>query len=92
MRRWLNIGIPIAIGIACFVSVTRNGFDPEHPTFWYCLLMVMVVASLVSIIRRGLDRSIPMSKSNRLIRVIGGSIWALLILGGMAAQVWKALR
>ena len=90
--RWINIGIPIAIGVAVLVSVARHGFDPEHPSFWYCLLMVLVLVSLVSIIRRGLNRSIPMSASSRMIRVVGGSFWALMILGGMVVQLWRALR
>jgi hypothetical protein len=92
VRRWLNIGIPVAIGVAALVSFAHNGFDIDHPSFWYILLMVLVLVSLVSIVRRGLDPNVPMSKSSRLIRVIGGSIWALMILGGMAAKVWIALR
>ncbi len=92
VRRWLNVGISVAIGVAVLVSIARGGFDPEHPSFWYCLLMVSVFVSLVSIIRSGLDRDVPMSTGSRLIRVIGGSLWALMILGRMVALVWKALR
>lgn len=92
MRRWHQIGIPVAIGFAAIVSFARNGLDPQHPSFWYCLLMVMVLVSLISIVRRALDRRVTMSTSSRLIRVIGGSIWALMILGGMAVQLWKALH
>jgi hypothetical protein len=74
------------------ISISRKGFDPERPSFWYCLLMVLVLASLISAIRSGLDRNVQMSKTSRILRVVGGSIWALAILGGMAVQVWSALH
>jgi len=92
MQPWLHIGIPVAIGVAAVVSFARNGYDPDHPSFWYILLMVLVFASLVSIIRSRFDRSIAMSTSGRMIRVVGGSIWALILLAGIAVKVWTALR
>lgn len=64
----------------------------ERPSFAYCLLMVLLLVSLTSIVRSGLDRSVPMSRAGRLTRVLGGGIWALMILLGMVLQVWNALR
>lgn len=92
MKRWLGIGIPLAAGAAVLLEVARGRFDVERPSFAYCLLMVLLLVSLIAIVRSGLDRSVPMSRASRLIRVLGGGVWALLILLGMAVQVWNALR
>ena len=92
MRPTLRFYLVGAVGVAVAWSVFHSGFDPDKPTFLYCLLMVIVLVSLVSIIRSGLDRTVPMSKTSRMIRVVGGSIWALAILAGMAIQVWRAIR
>jgi hypothetical protein len=45
MERWVQIGIPAAIIVAAEISFARGGFDPEHPNFWYCLLMVTLLVS-----------------------------------------------
>ena len=88
----LRIAIVVVIGLAVAISVIRDGFDPEHPSLAYCVLMVVVLVSLISAIRSGLNRSIPMSSTSRIIRVVGGSLWAFAILAGMTIQVWKALH
>jgi hypothetical protein len=92
MKRWLGIGIPVAAAGAVLVEIARRKFDMDHPSFAYCLLMLLVFVSLIAIVRSGLDRSIPMSRTVRLVRVVGGGLWALMILLGMLAQVWSALR
>jgi hypothetical protein len=61
-------------------------------SFWYCLLMVMLLVSLFRTIRSVLDRSVAMSKTSRAIRVFGGSLWAATILVGMAFAVYEAIR
>jgi len=92
MKRWLAIGIPIAIGLAGMIDIARHRFDPEHPSFIECLLTVLLFVSLIAVVRSGLDRDIPMSTASRMIRVFGGGFWALLLLFGIAAQIWNALR
>jgi hypothetical protein len=57
----------------------------------YWVLMVLVLISLISAIRVGLDRNVPMSRTRRAIRVVGGSIWAAFILVGLVFQ-WERLR
>jgi hypothetical protein len=92
MKARVSIIIIVAIGLTVLISTIRGGFDPEHPSLACCLLMVIVFVSLVSAVRSGLDRSIPMSRASRIVRVVGGSIWALAIVGGMAVQVWRAMH
>jgi len=74
------------------LSIVHGTFDIERPSLAYWLLMILVFVSLVSAVRSGLDRSLPMSATSRIIRVVGGSLWALAILAGMAIQVWKAFH
>ena len=92
MNPRLRIVIVVAIGLAVAISVIRGSFDPEHPSLAYCVLMVIVLVSLISAIRSGLNRSIPLSRTSRIIRVVGGSLWALAILAGMTIQAWKAFH
>ncbi|MGA8270987.1 MAG: hypothetical protein WB919_05460 [Candidatus Sulfotelmatobacter sp.] len=84
--------IAIAIGAAVMISAIRGRLDPARPNFAYCLLMVLLVVSLAYIVRSGLDRSIPMSRTSRAIRVVGASLWGLAIVAGMAIQVWNAIH
>jgi hypothetical protein len=51
-----------------------------------------MLAGLFPAIRSGFDKSLPLSKTSRLIRIVGGSIWAGLILIGMLAQLWYAIH
>jgi hypothetical protein len=80
MAAWLSGGILFSM----------NGDFKK--SFWYCLLMVIVLVTLFRTIRSGLDRSVPMSKTSRAIRVFGGSFWAATILLGMAFAVYEAIR
>jgi len=64
----------------------------QHWTFLYCFLAGLLVASLVSVIRSGLDRRTEMSRLSRGIRVIGGSLWLAFVLGGIAFRVWETRR
>ena len=66
--------------------------DFDEPPLWCCILMVAVLGSLIRIVISDLNRNAPMSRSSRIIRVVGGGFWALAILGGMAFQIFKALR
>jgi hypothetical protein len=92
MKARVSVIIVVAIGLTVIVSIVRGGFDVEHPSLAYCLLMTIVFVSLVSAVRSGLDKEIPMSTTSRIIRVVGGSLWALAILAGATIQAWKALR
>jgi len=92
MKARVGVVIVVAIGLTVIVSIIRGGFDVERPSLAYCLLMIIVFFSLVSAVRSGLDKNIPMSTTSRIIRIVGGSLWALAILGGMTIQVWKALH
>ena len=92
MKAKVSTIIAVAIGLTVIVSIMRGGFDVERPSLAYCLLMTIVFVSLVSAVRSGLNRSIPMSTTSRIIRVVGGSLWALAILSGMTIQVWKAFH
>jgi len=92
MKARASILIVVAIGLTVMISIIRGTFDIERPSLAYCLLMTLVFVSLVLAVRSGLDRNIPMSTTSRIIRVVGGSIWALAIAGGMGIQIWKALH
>jgi hypothetical protein len=49
--------------------------------------MMAVLFSLIRIVRTGLDRSVPMNRSSRIIRVVGGGLWAAIIVVGMIVQI-----
>jgi len=66
-------------------------FDKPLP-LWYWILMVAVLVSLFRAVASGFNREIQMSRTSRFIRVVLGSLWAVLIILGMAVQVWKAYR
>ena len=80
--------VDLAARVICLRMID---FDKPLP-LWYCILMVAVLASLIRIVIGGLNRNAAMSRSSRLIRVVGGGFWALAVLGGMAFQIFKALR
>jgi hypothetical protein len=92
MRARVGIIIVVVIGLTVMFSIIRGTFDIDHPSLAYCLLMTLVFVSLILAVRSGLDRTISMSRTSRIIRVVGGSLWALAILAGMTIQVWKALH
>jgi FtsH-binding integral membrane protein len=73
MKARVGFIIVAAIGLTVMISIIRGTFDIDRPNLAYCLLMALVFVSLVSVVRSGLDRSIPMSKTSRVIRVLGGS-------------------
>jgi hypothetical protein len=50
--------------------------------------MTLVLIALGNATRTGLNREICLSRTSRIIRVVGGSWWALVILAGMAIQLW----
>lgn len=60
--------------------------------WWQWILMLGVLAALFPAIRDGFDREVPMSKTSRFIRVVGGSLWAGIILFGMVSELWNAIR
>jgi hypothetical protein len=66
-------------------------FDKPLP-LWYWILMVAVLFSLIRAIASGLNHDIPMSRTSRFIRVVLGSLWAVMIVLGMALNIWKAYR
>jgi hypothetical protein len=91
MKAKVGVLIVVANRADVIVSIIRVGFDVERPSLAYCLLMTIVFFSLVSAVRSGLDKNIPVSTTSRIIRIVGGSLWALAILGGMTIQVWKGI-
>jgi hypothetical protein len=66
-------------------------FDKPLP-LWYWILMVAVLFSLIRAIASGLNGEVPMSRTSRFIRVVLGSLWAVMIVLGMALNIWKAYR
>lgn len=62
----------------------------DQMPLWYSILMVAVLFSLVLIVKSGLNRDIQMSRTSRVIRVVGGSIWAIMIVLGMVFRIWNA--
>ena len=62
-------------------------FAHHRIPLWYCILMMAVLFSLIRIVRTGLDRSVPMNRSSRIIRVVGGGLWAAIIVVGMIVQI-----
>jgi hypothetical protein len=92
MKARASIIIVVAIGLTVLISIIRGTFDLDRPNLAYCLLMTLVFVSLVLAVRSGLDKSVPMSTTSRIIRIVGGSLWALAILAGMTIQVWKGLH
>jgi len=62
----------------------------SNPIYW--LWGLMVVAGLFAIVRSGFDPNVPMSRTSRIIRVVGGSIWAVIILLGIAMRIYDAMR
>lgn len=63
----------------------------RHP-LWQWILALGVLAALFPAVRDGFDNSVPLSKTSRFIRVIGGSLWAGIILFAMLLEIWKAFQ
>ena len=61
---------------------------PEVSPLWQWVLMTLVLIALGNATRTGLNREICLSRTSRIIRVVGGSLWARMILAGMAIQLW----
>lgn len=61
--------------------------DFARPPLWYCILIMVVLASLIKVVISGFDRTRPMSRTSRIIRVAGGAFWALAIIGGIVAHI-----
>ena len=59
---------------------------------WYWILMILLAISLFRIVLTGLNRNVAMSRSSRIIRVVGAGLWLLMILFGMTFQLLKGLR
>ena len=66
--------------------------DFYRPPLWYCILIMVVLASLIKVVISGFDRTLPLSRTSRLIRIFGGGLWALAIIAGMVAHIVIALR
>jgi hypothetical protein len=66
-------------------------FDKPLP-LWYWILMVSVLFALIPAVADGLNRNIPLSRTGSFIRVGLGGFWAILIIVGMALNIWKAYR
>lgn len=63
----------------------------KHP-LWQWILAVLVLVALFPAVRDGFDRSIPLSRTSRFVRVIGGSLWAGILLLGMLLELYEASR
>ena len=66
--------------------------DFSRPPLWYCILIMVVLASLIKVVISGFDRTLPLSRTSRLIRIVGGGLWAFAILAGMVAHIVIAVR
>ena len=53
---------------------------------------MVVLASLIKVVISGFDRTLPLSRTSRLIRIVGGGLWAFAILAGMVAHIVIAVR
>jgi hypothetical protein len=62
------------------------------PPLWQWILMLGVLAALFRAIRDGFDKNVPLSNTSRFIRIVGGSLWAGIILYGMLFQLWEAIH
>jgi hypothetical protein len=59
---------------------------------WYWILQLTVLAALIPAIRDGFDKNVPLSGTSRFIRVVGGSLWAGIIVLGMFVKLWEAIH
>ncbi len=53
---------------------------------------MVVLASLIRIVISGFDRRLQLSQTSRIIRIVGGGLWAAMILAGMVVQNIKAFH
>jgi hypothetical protein len=56
------------------------------------VLGVLMLLSLVVIINEALDPKSKLSRTSRLIRIIGGGLWFVILLAGIALQVSERLK
>ncbi len=61
----------------------------DNPIYW--ALMFLCLSSLLFAIRSGLDSRVQLSRTRRIIRVVGGSLWAAMIILGMIVYAWEKL-
>lgn len=54
--------------------------------------MLGVLAALFPAVRDGFDKNVPLSRTRRFIRVVGGSLWAGIILLGVLSELRDAIR
>lgn len=73
------------------IAVLANG-TVMKPPLWQWVLGLIVLVALFRVVRDGFDKNVPLSTTNRYIRVVGGSIWACMIILGMLFWLWNALR
>jgi hypothetical protein len=58
----------------------------KHP-LWQWILYLLVLAALFPAVRDGFDKTIPMSRTSRFIRIVGGSLWAAILILGMLSEL-----
>jgi hypothetical protein len=63
----------------------------KHP-LWQWILSLVVLVALFRAVRDGFDKNVPLSNASRFIRIVGGSLWAGMILLGMLFELWKAIQ
>jgi hypothetical protein len=59
---------------------------------WQWILGLLILAALFPAIRDGFDKNIPLSRRSRFIRIVGGSLWAGMLIFGMLSDLYEALR
>jgi hypothetical protein len=59
---------------------------------WQWILGLLVLAALFPAIRDGFDKNIPLSRTSRFIRIVGGSLWAGILIFGMLSGLYEALH
>jgi hypothetical protein len=61
----------------------------RHP-LWQWILGLLTLAALFPAVRHGFDKNIPLSKTSRFIRIVGGSLWAGILIFGMLLSLYEA--
>jgi len=59
---------------------------------WQWVLGLAVLAALFFAVRDGFNKDIPMSRTSRVIRIVGGSLWAGILIFGMLLELYEAIR
>jgi hypothetical protein len=63
----------------------------KHP-LWQWIVYLLVLAALFPAVRDGFDKNIPLSKTSRFIRIVGGSLWAGILIFGMLLELYDVIR